>query len=105
LGREVNFEQVDPPLAAWAKRHGLHVSTRYKDSEVRSVAIVDDAGCEYQLWLSLLPRDRLEVAAWDFGKRRLRQQCGASQLPEVLESVYRVVEDWVRSDGHTRTPV
>lgn len=100
----MEFEQLDPPLAAWAKRHGLHVSTLYKDSEVRSVAIVDDAGCEYQLWLTLLSENRVEVSAWNFGKRSVRRQCEASQLSEALESVYAAVEDWIRSDGHTRTP-
>ena len=101
----MRFEDLDEMLTAWARRHGLHVSTEYKDEEVRSVAIVDDSGCEYQLWLDLLPPDRVKVTAWDYKNRRQTQICEQSELPEALEFVYGSVEQWICDDGHTRTPV
>jgi hypothetical protein len=99
----VTYDEFDDTLSAWARRHGLHVSTEYKEEEVRSIAIVDDVGCEYQLWLSLLPPHRLRAAAWDFADRHTAQECEASALPD--ETVYATVEQWIRHDGHTRTPV
>ena len=100
----MKYADVDEVLAIWARRHGLHVNTEYRDEEVRSVAIVDDAGCEYQLWLELLPPNQVKVAAWDYGDRQQARTCEPSELPDVLEAVYGSVEQWIRDDGHTRTP-
>ena len=101
----VKYEDFDEMLETWARRHGLSVSTQYKDEEVRSVAIVDDDGCEYQLWLELLPPDRVKVTAWDYADRRQTQITEPSALPEALEYVYGSVEQWICDDGHTRTNV
>ena len=101
----MNYKDFDEVLAIWARRHGLYVSTENKDDEVRSIAIVDDAGCEYQLWLELLPPNRVKVTAWAYSDRRQTQMCEPSVLLDALESVYGSVQRWIRDDGHTRTPV
>jgi hypothetical protein len=44
-----NYAAFDPVLNAWTAQHGLHVLTRHRDEEVRSVAIVDAAGREFQI--------------------------------------------------------
>jgi len=40
----MKYEELDPILEPWAKAHGLTICTKYRDEEVRSARIVDDAG-------------------------------------------------------------
>jgi len=99
------FRTVDEVLLPWARSHGLYVSTEYKDEEVRSIAIVDDSGSEYQMWLTLTPDGGVTVHAWDYAELRVFEGCEMGELPTTLETVYRSVEQWIARAGHTRTSV
>jgi hypothetical protein len=44
-------EILEAQLQQFCKRYGLIVSTKYRDSEVISIQIVDDQAATYQLWL------------------------------------------------------
>ncbi len=40
----MNYAAIDKILTPWLKLHGLHVFTMYREDEVRSIDVVDDAG-------------------------------------------------------------
>ena len=103
------YSDIDPILGPWAKTHGLFVATHFKDTEVRSIQIVDDAGDSYQLWVSI-PQEGVSVSVSfaDHGARSRKIQTFATCLEELgqtLESAFAVAELWIRERGHTRTPV
>jgi hypothetical protein len=100
----MTYRDLDPALSAWCSTHGLHVITRDRDCEVRTITVVDDAGSTYQLWLELLPGDGVRVAAWDYGAQRASRDCELPDLGQALEAVYAQVESWIATAGHTRTP-
>ena len=110
------YTQIDPVVVPWAETHGLFVATRFKDDEVRSIQIVDDAGDSYGLWISDAAEDGLVsvgIAEHTVGgsrpsSRKVRKQTFSTTVPELghaLESAYALVESWMREKGHTRTAV
>ena len=101
----MTYRDLDPALSAWCHTHGLHVITRDRDSEVRTIAVVDDAGSTYQLWLELQPGEGVRVAAWDYRAERASRECELSDLVQALDAVYAQVASWTAAAGHTRTPV
>ena len=46
----MRYSDIDPILLPWAATHFLHVQTRHRDEEIRSMAVVDDAADTYQLY-------------------------------------------------------
>ena len=107
----MSYSQIDPVLSTWAKTHGLFVATRFKDEEVRSVQIVDDAGDSYGLWVDVPQGNGLvtvSVTEHSKPKSKIRRQTfitSLGDLGETLESAYAIAESWIRERGHTRTPV
>jgi hypothetical protein len=109
------YSQIDAVLVPWAKTRGLFVATEFKDVDVRSIHIVDDAGDSYGLWIET-PRADGSVTVGiaenaTSGSRRLSQKIrkqifttNVSDLGQILESAYAVAEAWMRERGHTRTP-
>jgi hypothetical protein len=106
----MNYSQIDPVLFPWAKTRGLLVATQFKDEEIRSVQIVDDAGDSYGLWISA-PQGNGFVSvgiAENCSKSKIRRQTFTTspvELGQTLEKAYSVAESWMRESGHTRTPV
>jgi len=102
----MDYSALDPILEAWARRHGLFVSKSYKGDDVRSVLIVDDAGGEYQLWLTIPdPKGQLTVTVAKAMLARADFETRIEDLSAALEEAYRRVETWISAAGHTRTPV
>jgi hypothetical protein len=107
----MRYTQIDPVLVPWAKTHGLFVATQFKDEEVRSVQIVDDAGDSYGLWVDLPREDgsvTVAIAEHTAPSRKIRRQTFTTRIAELgqtLESAYAVAESWMHERGHTRTPV
>ena len=107
----MSYTQIDTVLGPWTKTHGLFVATQFKDEEVRSIQIVDDAGDSYGLWVDL-PRDdgsvSVSIAEQTTPTRKVRRQkytTRVAELAETLESAYALAVSWMRERGHTRTPV
>jgi hypothetical protein len=102
------YALVDAALETWGRRHGLYVIMRHRDDEVRSVSVVDDAGTEYQVFLSA-PNDagRLTVTAVRSAGEPLAatRECDLPDLPVALEDIYGLVISWIRRAGHSRTSV
>src|SRR5712671_4379842 len=48
----VDYTEIDPILLSWLKPYGLRVFTRFRESEVRHIDVVDDAGDRYQISIS-----------------------------------------------------
>jgi hypothetical protein len=104
----MRYDQVDPILTPWAMTHGLFVVTQFKDCEVRSIQIVDDAGDSYQLSVDVLRDDgALSVSIYDPAAPRRSQTFATSiaELGATLESAYATAESWMRDKGHSRTAV
>jgi hypothetical protein len=105
-----DYLQIDPILYPWAKTHGLLVATQFKDSEVRSIQIVDDAADSYSLWINA-PQENGSISVGitenTSRKSKLRQHFITSllDLDKTLEKAYAIAESWIREKGHTRTPV
>jgi len=102
----MNYSEVDKTLQPWLTRHGLHVFTRYRDEEVRSIHVVDDAGARYQIWISdTNDHGRVRVSAWDFKKKKKVFESDFDDLSQMLEDAYSQVKQWIQQSDHTRTPV
>ena len=106
----MNYAAVDEILAPWLKRHGLHVFTLYREDEVRSIDVVDGAGDRYQIAISEPDEsERVKVFAGNLKSKRKRKskeyESPLSDLERVLEEAYSQIMEWVKQEGHTRTPV
>lgn len=106
----MSYDDIDPILLRWLKRHGLRVFTRARDYEVRSIDVVDDAGDRYQLAVSE-PNEsgKLTVFAGNYLRKRKQKRVeyssNVSDLERTLEEAYWQIMEWVAQEGHTRTPV
>ena len=106
----MSYAAVDKILTPWLKRHGLHVFTLYREDEVRSIDVVDDAGDRYQIAVSEPDEsERVRVFAGNLKSKRKRKsreyESTLSDLERVLEEAYSQIMEWVREEVHTRTPV
>jgi len=87
-------------------RHGLHVVTRHRDEEVRSIDVVDDAGARYQIWISDADEvGKVRVSAWNVKRKKNAYESDVDELDHSLEDAYSQVTEWIHEAGHTRTPV
>ena len=119
----MRYSDIDPILMPWAASHQLHVHTQHHDEEVRVIAIVDDAGDEYQLYSGPDPKDfnypnsDLAVVGVSLSKRgnkkhhafyRERQQFTFQQLVQLsrlsaaLDEAWLRVHEWIIQSGHYR---
>jgi|SRR5215813_8447395 len=104
------YDDVDPILMLWLKRHGLHVFTLNRDYEVRQIEVVDDAGDRYQIGVSEPDSaGNITVFAGNYlrkkKQKRVEYSSSVSGLECALEEAYSTVMEWVAQEGHTRTPV
>ena|SRR5688572_4267331 len=94
-----NYAALDPILNAWTAQQGLHVLTRHRDEEVRSVAIVDAAGREFQIWLQVeLGQVTVHAASKDRRRRFWRSWAAepptADALGPLLDAALLQVRRW-----------
>jgi hypothetical protein len=78
---------------------------RYQDDDVRSLELVDDDGCQYQIWLESGADGSWRVRAWDFRERHFSTAAQQQTLERELESALASILTWIREDGHTWSPV
>ena len=89
----MSYAAVDKILMPWLKRHGLHVFTLYREDEVRSIDVIDDAGARYHIAISE-PNEaqRVRVLAGNLKSKRKRKskeyESTLSDLERVLEEAY-----------------
>ena len=89
------FQQVDITLLPWARAHGLHVTTLYRDDEVRSIAVVDAVGRECQLFLTEpTPRGDLRVIAVTGVTQLADVPTRTEELVSALDQAHRAIQDW-----------
>jgi hypothetical protein len=90
------YPSLDPIIDAWKRRHGLHVYTQYRDSEVRSANVVSRIGERFQIWLGVPEDGQISVHAWDYEKRKREWTVSTSQLDTALEDAMKTVKTWMR---------
>ena len=105
---------LDPILGPWAARHRLHLHTNCKGEEVRSVAVVDDAGDAYHIYARPDESGQVAVGAdlvarserHAFYRERRRfhhlQLVPLSALASSLDAALEQVECWISQSGHSR---
>ena len=111
----IRYADLDPTLLPWAARHGFHVTTEHHDEEIRTVAVVDDAGDAYQIFAGPNGDGELvDVGAAlcrragrhaFFRERRrflFRQSVPLAQLSTALDAMLELVGVWITQAGHTR---
>jgi hypothetical protein len=80
-----NFPALDPVLNEWTSQHGLQVLTGCRDEDIRSVAIVDAAGREFQIWLQVDSRIvTVNAASKDRRRRFWRSWAAEPPTPDAL---------------------
>jgi len=101
------ISKIDAILSSWAKRTNTSIQTNYKDENVRSFSLVDDAGNSYQIWVNILSRKRLEINISNNKtgneKKYWRKKTSISRLNEVLYLAYAKIEKWIEQSGNRRT--
>lgn len=85
------FTEIDPVLQAWASRTEVQVSTRYQDTEVRSVELSGPAG-RAQLWVDL--DGGITVKVWDYRERRQSFVTDHASLANDLKRALQVARQW-----------
>jgi hypothetical protein len=102
----MKYEDLDPILDPWAKAHGLMISTKYRDEEVRSACIVDDTGNVFSIgvWPD---QDTVRIGVGDHQTKShsFRTESTLNELAATLEETYARVDGWINESGSTRTPV
>jgi hypothetical protein len=104
----MEYSKIDPVISSWAKEYGLHVGTKYKGEDIRSITIVDDSGNTYGVWISEPDKDnRITVGAASRSNtnEKINLKVTVSELSTALVDVYNRVISWIESSGNTRTPV
>jgi hypothetical protein len=97
-------EQVDRALGDFCEEFGLHLSTEYRDEEVRSIDVVDDQASSYQIWLEQSDSGWI-VRLWNRKSRSAEFPTVSGELLGTLRSAYRELERWITEAGHTRKTV
>lgn len=111
----MQYSELDTILQPWAAQRRLLVATRYRDEEVRSMSIVDDAGDTYQLCVDptagaisvgvvLLSRAGRRTPSRDARSFDFSQSVPAAELSSALDAAWQRVHTWIAQAGHTRTP-
>ncbi len=90
----MKYTAIDPIIDEWAKSHSLTLYRSYKDSEVRSVDLVDVKGRRYQMWIDTPIDEFIAVHAWDYRKRRKDWIVKIEELYDCLENAFNTVREW-----------
>lgn len=112
----MSYAAIDPILLPWAARHKLHVMMEYKEDEVRSISIVDDAGDVYDLFvespdehglvkIGVGLQSRAGRHTLHRERRRFTMTSKAQPLEAALESALERIHEWIAEAGHTRQAV
>ncbi len=94
---------LDSALIAFCEEYGLQLATKYKDSEVRSIDVVDDQGASYQIWIEGSEPDWV-IKCWDKHERSDEIGVQERQISRGLRDAYQRIEIWISADGHSRNP-
>jgi hypothetical protein len=95
-----SYAVIDPTINSWAKRHGLVITTEFKDSQVRSASLVNPKGDTFQIWVDPPRQDTVGVHVWDYEDLRQDWEIDISQLDSQLEHALHVVRSWMSSNIH-----
>lgn len=109
------YSTIDPVIQRWSAQHDLHVSTRYRDEEVRVASVVDDAGDTYRIAVTPIAdvvavdttldhRASRRVSSQERKQFVFAQRVESAQLPTALETAFERIRSWIAQAGHTRTP-
>lgn len=94
----MRYETIDPVILRWSAEHGVHVSTAYKDEEVRSIQLVGRGDAKCQIWIDVPDSSgSVEVHVWDYKKRRRDFHTDVQALKKVLEEAHATALDWCNS--------
>ena len=92
----MSYETIDPTITEWAAQHGLHIFTKYRDEEVRSMDLVGPNGRKCQLWIDTPdPSGNVGVHVWDYKKRRKDFRATTIDLAQRLEDAYVTAISWL----------
>jgi hypothetical protein len=92
--RTTDYSSIDEMLGRWAASHRLSIQKKYKDAEVRSIAIQGGDSVFYQLWVD--PPDEngvIGIHVWDYKKRKKDFVSATSELLEKLELAFRTIQN------------
>jgi hypothetical protein len=93
----MSYSNIDSILLNWTKRHQLVLCSRYRDSDVRSIEIVDNAGKRYQIWIDEPENEHIGVHAWDYRRKRSDWSPIQNELEKCLDEALETVLKWCRS--------
>jgi hypothetical protein len=98
----VTYQAIDNIIAAWASNHTLHLYTKYRDDEVRSVEVVGHTGARCGIYIEPPTRDGIvKVHTAEEGKKRRERKkrhdedVTIADLPTALERAYTLATEWV----------
>ncbi len=86
----MNYDSIDSIIKKWVASHHLTLFTEYKESEVRSVDVVNQQGRRCQIWVDK-PDDQGEVGVhvWDYKRKRNDYAVPISELALCLDEAYK----------------
>jgi len=87
----MNFSRIDPVIRAWASRNQLPLSTKDKNSEVRSFELAVRIA-RAQIWVEV--NGGANVYVWDYRKRKQSFAAEAGTLAAALDQALQVARDW-----------
>jgi len=106
----ITFKDIDAILIPWAKKHDLHIYTKHKDEEVRTMIFIDQWGDEYHLYAipDFENSNREIVVGADLSNRadkkhtfyRERKSChfrkpvALDVLASALNEAWNVIQEW-----------
>ncbi len=86
---------IDPVIHQWKQHYALKVLTTFRDTEVRSVTLVDARGNQFQLWIDPPADGAVGVHAWDYKQMRRDWNIPIPQLRSALDQALALVNSWL----------
>ena len=101
------YQSIDEIIEEWLPKYGLILFKEYKDEAVRAIPVIDNSGDKYEISLSLVENDNIEVVAHGLKEGKQGQTwriiSDKNQLTEDLNRAYSQIDEWIRNKGHNRT--
>lgn len=85
----MSYDSVDSIIKKWVATRHLTLFTEYKESEVRSVDVVNQRGRRCQLWIDEPDAaGEVGVHVWDYKRKRNDYSVPISRLFACLDEAY-----------------
>lgn len=68
----MSYQLIDHIILQWTRSHSFHVSTIYKDEEIRSIDVINIKGERFQIWFDPPVGNHIGIHVWNYKNKKDR---------------------------------